>query len=392
MTIADQISDLSGAYLPFDVSGLVEIPERKSRKRKRSHSAIDLPQIDHMINYLPEVGPEPVGIFGAYGSGKSNLGYKIGHYCLKRGDALLFKGDNFCEWRHLLDHGSRKTKDLWTVNLLYPIDVDLFWYPAGAKEKIVQEYNLNLIPISLDDFNAEAVMKYLKAREVLAVYDTFLSQEARTLFWTELAETLVSRRKLNDTCITWIDNEASLLAPINAAKKQYKYIARLAEAFVEFRKATVRPIWVAQIETELDWRISKKISYRLYPGDLIPVASMPNAVRNHVLFSRRGKLVMVHGGKYRKNIVVPLFKELNIVLRIWPPRARIDLGREGDGENDDGKMTRKRKSRQTRIKVAKELSEYGVPRRVIAMANGVSLSQTDRDINDYGKIGEDYNE
>ena len=211
--------------------------------------------IENFIRYNPKIGVEGCHIIGFPGSGKSNLGNMILSWCLAETDDMgLMRGDLFAEWRHF-------------TNYNYPIKILI-------PEKLVGK--IKCVNFSLDNHDWESfdpsswnIMDHMIPHGILVLYDAGFTLASKGWFWADVFEQLVQRSERIDQVITYLDHEAGVLFPEIAlseskeADSHWKAVNRICELFVFFRKALIRPMFVSQMESEINHRLRGKCLFSI---------------------------------------------------------------------------------------------------------------------------------
>lgn len=216
-----------------------------------------LPDIRDFIEYNKKVGPLQCLSIGYPGTGKSSQATQIVIECLGlKNEAAIMHGDITCEWRHFL----RYSKYVKKITVLVPEGVSL--KIIGMKQK--DSYKVELDIIEDVDFTKLEIMKYLKPKHIVVVYDDCFYSDAKTELWVEIARQLISRENPHSLTITYLCHEAGNYYPQTANSKQWKAIDRFCEFFVYFRKMRIRALLLTQLENEVYERLRKKCIYRIY--------------------------------------------------------------------------------------------------------------------------------
>lgn len=265
------------------------------------------PKLEEAIDYNPNVGVEGVHIWGAPGSGKSNLATYIAWLCMERqGDKLLLRGDRFCEWQHYLNRGRQIT--LWI-----PKEAKGKWqYSDSQYEDLIKDAGVEIVED--EGWNEFNIMRHLRKDDVdiLVMHDICFPLALKGWFWAKIFLQLINRIQLIDQAICFLDHEAGVLLPEIAlseskeAGSHWKAVNRICEYFVDFRKALVRPILISQLEGEINWRLRQKCMFTIvkkgtistgFPEDVRELG-VRQAIDEYILVSAR-KLYRPHN-KARK--------------------------------------------------------------------------------------------
>lgn len=277
------------------------------------------PYLKEYVNYNPKIGTEALHIIGIPGTGKSNIGFKVFHDCIAKGECGLLRGDRFSEWRHYLNY-----KAIKNITILIPKDANIVCKDIPAEiEKTFQ----------FVDFSQLQITDYLQPHEIVVCYDNCYDLASRAWFWIEMFEQCLERTEdhLYNIPIAHMDHEAGVIWPeiaqsdrgIKKGLNHWKAVARLCELFVEFRKALIRPIFLSQLEGEIKWQLRLKCMWQIYRQGRASDQA-PKPVKKSTVFQRIDQfIVVVGGGLYSRENTIPEFKEIETVWRMIPRRPYL---------------------------------------------------------------------
>ena len=306
--------------------------------------ATDPGQIANLARFIwwkPEIGVEHLQIIGFPGSGKSNLGNGIVATCIdENNDCVILRGDIFAEWRHF-------------TNYKYPIHLMI---PEAAKNSIAY-INFSLDDLAKDEYFSYSYFNHLDFRiidhlepgKILVLYDGAFDLASKGWFWANIFHQLVLRTKLVDHVITFLDNESGNLLPEIAlseserAKSHWKAVNHMCELFVYFRKGLIRPIFISQLEAEINHRIREKCHYKIHKKG-VASKQYPRQIQEAAPRQRVDQYIISVGKElYTRHNVSEKFKETKEVWKMVLPFGveELKFGPEGK-ETQQSKLLEQR--------------------------------------------------
>lgn len=217
--------------------------------------------IEQNIGYMNAVifnrkhGTDAIVISGIPGSGKSNFVRGFNLQCLKRGEAIIMATGVFCEWKHFLTHPKYEIPTI----LILPDDEDFEYVRFNPKPKIVKlnyeteliDYITNLLKENNDS----------KIGFILAIYDDHFDMNKKIELWYYLSLKLINRPFFIDKPISIVFDEAGIYFYEYARGKQWRWIDKFSQIFVNARKSYIRYIFITQTITDIRHTIRRKAGW-----------------------------------------------------------------------------------------------------------------------------------
>jgi len=233
-------------------------------------------------------------VLGRMGSGKTTfLLSKLALPLLETGERLYWRGGPFCQWGYLPPE---------RIKLLLSPFYDYEWVDRKKGR-----------PTTLEDLGIEHSFIYevgdaLWKAEPGKLNVVYIDDEG----FLELLEALNTRPDIN--WVSVFHDEVQKLAPSNVEGDQWRRNKRLADAIAETRKNYVSFYCAAQDIADVDYRVTRKMMYRVYLQDARPPRS--SLVYRWVPHRLGYGEAIVEGSTFAKTKFKPLKKHLHLVVRL----------------------------------------------------------------------------
>jgi len=231
------------------------------------------------------------------GAGKTTFMLsKLAVPLMGRREFLMWHGMESCQWTYI---------EPSKIQLLLDPEFNYTVWNRKTEEKI----SLDDLPVQhsfcyeLKDFYRKAKMHHLNV--IYMDYDR----------WVEFFEFLNTRPD-----IKWISiffDEIEKFTPANVEGDLWRRNLRFANALAEFRKNFISFYCAAQQYSDVDYRVTRKMMYKVYLQDAKPPRS--SMVFQHVPHHLKYGEAIVEGSTFKKTTFTPLKKHLYLVMRIEKP-------------------------------------------------------------------------
>lgn len=279
-----------------------------------------LVQIKDLVNYNKNVGTLSAHVFGLMGSGKSNYAFGLVLRTLvNRGEFCITAGDRMCEWRHFYHHPKYRKSGLGITVIIPPKDkVDIFTYNFIYEDHPA----IDFIEEDYDELN---ILKYLNPkRPLVVVYDQHLRMASRAGLWAMILEQLVNRTIHVETAINLLLHEAGVLFSESSRGKHWQQIKDFSEVFVETRKSYIRAFLLSQLETELEFSIRRKCSFKVIKQSFLRTEYAKPA-RSQAPFLKINECILSRGGLYDLDATSPKTIEAPYLWKMIPSSSKFNL-------------------------------------------------------------------
>ncbi|MCD6485188.1 MAG: hypothetical protein J7L47_08785 [Candidatus Odinarchaeota archaeon] len=208
-------------------------------------------------------------ITGAKGAGKTTLLLRLAENLIKN-EKVLWRGMFSCQWFF----------STIPVNLILPkkIKATLIVMDKHASRKAEPEDVADRVSYftSIKQVYTKTRRKYLNVIYFINILD-----------WLDLFELLIKREDVS--WISIIFDEMEDLFPMNPSGSLWKEVERGAQIIKEFRKNYISLYMVSQKISDIDYRITNKVNYRIYlRGAKVPRNSIVDQMNVNFLEPGRG--------------------------------------------------------------------------------------------------------
>lgn len=249
-------------------------------------------------------------ILGPMGSGKTTFMLsKIATPLLERDEYVFWRGLEFCQWTYLPPERIRL--------LLSPFS-QYDWIDRTTKRPVedLGDYGLEVsYCYDYEDFYAKAEKGRLNV--------VYMDDSG----WLEFCRYLTMRPDIE--WITLFMDEIEKFAPANVEGDMWRFNLKFANLVAEFRKNYISLYCAAQDYSDVDYRVTYKMNYKVYLRNArVPRTKSivyPYVTRNLM----KNEAIIDGGGRFTKTKFEKLKKHLNLVVRIRPGGLMVEAG-EGD--------------------------------------------------------------